>query len=103
MQRYRMRPKDLDAIQFDGTAAGVERVVAWMAVVAPGIPIRPRTEYRGWDDLTGYLELEVKDFEHGCMGGDWIVVSEVHGRATPWFIDDSTFRKYYERIPQSGE
>ena len=85
-------------MQFDGTAAGVERLVAWMATVAPGIPVRPRTEYRGWEDLTGYLELEVKGFEHGCMGGDWIVVSEVDGQKNPWFVDDRTFRKYYEAV-----
>lgn len=85
-------------MQFDGTAAGVERVVAWLALVAPGIPIRPRTEYRGWEDLTGYLELEVQGFDHGCMAGDWIVVSTVEARSTPWFIDDQTFRKYYEPV-----
>ena len=102
MQRYRMRPRAIDAIQFDGTAAGVERVVAWMAVAAPGVLIRPRTEYRGWDDPTGYLELEVQDMEHGCMGGDWIVITETDGHNTPWFIDDATFRKYYEELPADG-
>ncbi len=93
-----MRPQVLDATQFDGTAAGVERAVAWMAVVAPGIPIRPRTEYRGWDDLTGYLELEVRGLEHGAMAGDWIVVSEVDGARSPWLIDAATFSKYYEPV-----
>jgi hypothetical protein len=91
-----MRPREIDAMQFDGTPAGVERVVAWLATVAPKLPIRPRTEYRGWEDLTGYLELEVPDTEQGCMAGDWIVVTDVDGRKSPWFINDSTFRKYYE-------
>lgn len=103
MQRYRMRPREVNAIQFDGTRAGVERVVAWMAVAAPGSLIRPRTEYIGWDDATGYLELEVKDMEHGCMAGDWVLVTEVHDDRTIWFIDDATFRKYYEAVPPASE
>lgn len=98
MAQYRMRPQILEAMQFDGTSAGVERVVAWMAVVAPEIRVRPRTEYRGWDDLTGYLELEVMGIEHGCMGSDWLVISEVEGRKTPWFINHATFDKYYEEL-----
>ena len=99
MPQYRMRPQILEAMQFDGTSAGVERVGAWISVVAPEIRVRPRTEYRGWDDLTGYLELEVRDLEHGLMGGDWLVISEVEGRKTPWLVDADTFRKYYEEIP----
>jgi len=99
MQRYRMRPHAVHAMQFDGTSAGVERVVAWMAVASPGSVVRPRTEYAGWGDPTGHLELEVKGMDHGCMAGDWVVVTEVHGQDTTWFIDDDTFRKYYEEVP----
>lgn len=93
-----MRPQILEAMQFDGTSAGVERAVAWMAVVAPTTRIRPRTEYRGWEDLTGYLELEVMGLDHGCMAGDWIVISEVNERKTPWFVDAKTFQEYYEEV-----
>jgi hypothetical protein len=98
MKRYRMRPEAVDAIQFDGSASGVERVVAWMARVAPGMPIRPRTEYAGWDDLTGHLELEVKDSEHGCMAGDWVVVTEAGGKRAAWFVDDAMFQRYSEEV-----
>ncbi len=34
-------------MQFDGTTAGVERIVTWTGVVAPDWPVRPRTEYKG--------------------------------------------------------
>jgi hypothetical protein len=99
MPQYRMRPQILEAMSFDGTSAGVERVLTWVAEVAPEIRIRPRTEYRGWDDLIGYLELEVKGIEHGCMAGDWLVISEADGQKMPWLVDAKTFQKYYEEIP----
>lgn len=98
MQRFRMRPTPVDAIQFDGTAAGAERVIAWARTVAPSWPVRPRTEYVGWDDLTGHLELEVKGTEQGAMGGDWLLVTHVDDHFTVWFVDDATFQKYYEPI-----
>jgi hypothetical protein len=96
VERYRMRPREVGAMQFDGTAAGVERVVRWMQQEAPGHPVRPRTEYRGWEDLTGYTELEVRGIEHGAMPGDWIVLTEVDDEVAVWFIDDRTFTKYFE-------
>lgn len=95
-----MRPTPVDAIQFDGTSAGAERVIAWARTTAPAWPIRPRTEYVGWDDLTGHLELEVKGSEHGAIGGDWLLVTTAEGRTTVWFIDDATFVKYYEPIDE---
>jgi hypothetical protein len=99
VNRYRMRPRVVDAMQFDGSRSGVERVVAWMQTVAPDCPVRPRTEYSGWDDLTGHLELEIKGMEMGCMASDWIVVTNVDGQDSVWSIDDASFRKYYEELP----
>ena len=85
-------------MQFDGTSAGVERVIAWAREAAPDWPVRPRTEYSGWGDLTGHLELEVMGTEQGAMGGDWLVVTEVDDERTIWFLNDATFQKYYEPV-----
>ena len=93
-----MLPRSIDAIQFDGTNAGVERVVAWAQAIAPDLPVRPRTEYTGWEDLTGHLELEVKGMETGAMAGDWIIVTSVEEQRSIWLIDERSFAKYYEEI-----
>jgi hypothetical protein len=98
MQQYRMRPIPVDAMQFDGTSEGAARVAAWMREVAPTIPIRPRTEYAGWQDMTGHLELEVMGMDQGCIAGDWIVVTVVDEGRRIWFVDESSFRKYYETV-----
>lgn len=93
-----MIPIPVDAIQFDGTAAGVEEVVSWGRTVAPQWPIRPRTEYSGWNDATGHLELEVMGMDSGCMAGDWILVTVAEERQRVWIVDEATFAKYYEEI-----
>ncbi len=98
MKRYRMRPTTVDAIQFDGTSAGVERVLAWIRQVAPGRPARPRTEYAGWTDTTGHLEIEVRGMEHGAMAGDWLLVTVADDQKTVWFVDEATFAAYYEEV-----
>jgi hypothetical protein len=98
VNRFRMRPRVVDAMQFDGSVTGVERVIAWARTVAPDWPVRPRTEYIGWEDLTGHLELEVMGMEQGAMSGDWLVVTDADDRTTIWFLNDATFHKYYEAV-----
>lgn len=93
-----MRPRVVDAMQFDGTSAGADQLIAWAREVAPGWPVRPRLEYRGWDDLEGHLEIEVKDLETGCTAGDWILFTSVDEQLSVWLIDEASFDKYYEAV-----
>lgn len=98
--RYRARPHRVEALQFDGTASGVERMAVWLAARLPGWPVRPRTEYLGWDDTTGHIEVEVRGLEEGLTGGDWLVVGGDREDAPPLrAMTDRRFKELFELEP----
>ena len=61
MARYRKRPVVIEAVQFDGSSEGYERVCAF----APGVQLEPR----GADGIV----IPTLEGDHLARPGDWII------------------------------
>lgn len=98
MPSFRVRLTEVEAMQFLGSPASALELIDWARSVLPGVMVRERIEYRGWDDQDGHLELEIREGDTQAMDGDWLVCVEIEGRRHLEVVPDKAFRNRYEPV-----
>ena len=99
MPRYRYRPNLVEAMYFDGTPNSAREVIGWLAEVAPELTIRQRVEYKGWEDPTGHVELEIRDHEDQSTAGDWIIVELETNPHRVRLLNERNFQRRFQPDP----
>lgn len=81
---------------FAGSPASAIELINWVRSVAPDVTIRERIEYKGWEDLNGHIELELRGQELQAGEGDWLVCFGPQGRRRIDVLSDMEFQARFE-------
>ena len=72
-QKFRKKPVEVDAIQWDGSRASIERACQWVNSFDPtGDPVLT-FEFYGSDDVDGFPLIETLEGDMAVSPDDWII------------------------------
>ncbi|KAB7752779.1 hypothetical protein [Mycolicibacterium mucogenicum] len=95
VQKYRKKPVEIEAIQWDGSRASIEQACKWVnGFDHTGDPILT-FEFYGHDDVSGQPLIETLEGDMAVSPGDWIIRG-VKGEFYPCKPD--IFAQTYDRV-----